>query len=130
LSKDLKLSASRWQAIGVIHRAPMTVAAISRRLSLSRQSIQQTVNRLKQQDIIEFVDNPDHRTSPLVQLTAHGLKIREILVERQAYVTAQVTNDLAYSVAEIEKLTSQLQQIRIRTAQVDAAQVVTKSDNQ
>lgn len=125
LSKDLELSASRWQAIGIIHREPITVAAIARRLSLSRQSVQQTVNRLEKQEIVEFIDNPDHRTSPLVRLTAKGRNIRKILVDRQAQVTAHITDGLGYTAEDIDELTSRLLKMRERAAQLGDLPFVT-----
>ena len=82
LSRDLEVSTARWQTIAVIRNEPMTVAAIARRLGLTRQSVQQTVNRLERQDLVEFVDNPNHRTSLLVRLTGHGHQIMDILRDR------------------------------------------------
>ena len=122
LSKDLDLSASRWQTIGIVHRKTITVAAIARRLSLSRQSVQQTINRLEKQGIVELTDNPNHRTSPLVQLTAHGQEVRGILADRQAHVTATLTEELGYTIKDIDRMTHQLQYMREQAAQLDLLQ--------
>jgi len=130
LSKDLEVSTARWQTIAVIRYEPITVAAISRRLGLSRQSVQQTVNRLEKQGIVEFVDNPDHKTSPLVQLTTQGTEIMNILEERQTRLTAHFTGGLGYTIEELDELTGRLRHMREHARQIDALEFVTnKSEN-
>jgi len=125
LSKDLDISTARWQTIAVIRYAPITVAAISRRLGLSRQSVQQTVNRLEAQGIVEFADNPDHKTSPLVQLTARGREIMDILEERQTRLTAFFTGGLGYTIEELDELTGRLRHMREHANQIDTLEFVT-----
>ncbi len=120
LSKDLEISTARWQTIAVIRYEPITVAALSRRLGLSRQSVQQTVNRLVKQGLVEFIDNPDHRTSPLARLTERGKEIMEILLDRQTRLTAHFTGGLGYTVEEIDHLTGRLKHMREHAAQLDA----------
>ncbi|MFQ5635436.1 MAG: MarR family winged helix-turn-helix transcriptional regulator [Gammaproteobacteria bacterium] len=124
LSKDLDVSTARWQTMAVIRYAPITVAAISRRLGLSRQSVQQTVNRLEKQGVVEFADNPDHRTSPLVKLTPHGKEIMRILVERQAELTAHFTDGLGYDLQALQRLTDELRRMREHARQVDALEIM------
>lgn len=124
LSKDLEVSTARWQTLAVIRYEPITVAALSRRLGLSRQSVQQTVNRLVKQGLVEFTDNPDHRTSPLTRLTGRGREIMEILLDRQTRLTAQFTGGLGYTVDEIDHLTNQLRHMREHARQIDALEFV------
>ncbi len=124
LSKDLEVSTARWQTLAVIRYEPITVAALSRRLGLSRQSVQQTVNRLVKQGLVEFTDNPDHRTSPLTRLTGRGREIMEILLDRQTRLTAQFTGGLGYTVDEIDHLTNQLKHMREHARQIDALEFV------
>lgn len=127
LSKDLEVSTARWQTIAVIRYAPITVAAISRRLGLSRQSVQQTVNRLEKQGIVEFIDNPDHKTSPLVQLTENGQEIMSILEERQARLTAHFTGGLGFTIEELDELAAQLKHMREHAREIDALKFVTNT---
>lgn len=127
LSKDLDVSTARWQTIAIIQREPMTVAGISRRLGLSRQSVQQTVNRLETQGLVEFVDNPDHKTSPLVQLTAHGNEVMGILRERQTRLTAHFTGGLGYTIEELDELTDRLRHMREHASQIDTDEFVTNT---
>ncbi|MGI9344236.1 MAG: MarR family winged helix-turn-helix transcriptional regulator [Gammaproteobacteria bacterium] len=119
LSKDLEVSTSRWQTIAVIRNEPLTVSAISRKLGLTRQSVQQTVNRLEKQGLVDFVDNPNHRTSPLVHLTEHGRDVMETLRDRQTRLTAHFTGGLGYTAEEIEQLTEQLRHLREHAESID-----------
>jgi DNA-binding MarR family transcriptional regulator len=129
LSQDLEVSTARWQTIAVIRNEPETVASIARSLGLSRQSVQQTVNRLEKQGVVEFIENPNHRTSQLVQLTDQGRHIMDILRDRQTRLTALFTGGLGYSVAEIDRLTDELQHLREHAAQIDATQFVEEDQN-
>ena len=49
-----------------------TVARVARRLGLSRQAVQKSANELVDLGHLRFFDNPDHKTSPLVELTPEG----------------------------------------------------------
>jgi len=129
LSQDLEVSTARWQTIAVIRNEPQTVASIARSLGLSRQSVQQTINRLEKQDIVEFIENPNHRTSQLVQLTDNGRHVMDILRDRQTRLTAFFTGGLGYSVDEIDRLTDELQHLREHAAQIDASQFVDEDQN-
>ena len=124
LSKDLNISTARWQIIGVVQHGPRTVAGISRRLGLTRQSVQQTVNRLEEQKLVEFIDNPDHRTAPLVRLTGRGKEIMDTLGDRQARLTGEFTGGLGLTIEEIDQLTAQLEHMREHAAQIDAREFV------
>jgi len=128
LSKDLEVSTARWQTIAAIRNEPLSVAAIARRLGLSRQSVQQTVNRLEKQDIVEFTENPDHRTSPLVQLTDRGEEIMETLRERQTRLTAYFTRDLGYSAEEVEQLSQQLRDMRAHADRIGLLEAAKRQD--
>lgn len=129
LSKDLEVSTARWQTIAVIRNEPRTVAEIARRLGLSRQSVQQTVNRLCEQDITEFVDNPAHKTSQLVRLTDHGKEVMATLRDRQTRLTAQFTAGLGLSVDEIDRLTEKLEHLRRHAEQIDTAEFISNTDD-
>lgn len=129
LSKDLEVSTARWQTIAVIRNEPLTVAEIARRLGLSRQSVQQTVNRLRVQDITEFIDNPAHKTSQLVRLTDYGKDVMETLRDRQTRLTAQFTGGLGMSVDEIDMLTEKLEHLRLHAEQIDTAEFINDPHN-
>ena len=51
---------------------PRTVPQIARSRPVARQTIQRSVNWLLSQGFVEYVENPDHRRSKLLRLTAAG----------------------------------------------------------
>src|SRR5215468_3004004 len=74
LAEQEGLTAARWQVLGAVALAgrPLTVPQIARRMGLTRQAVQATVNQLHRDTMIETSDNPDHRRSPLIDLTERG----------------------------------------------------------
>jgi DNA-binding MarR family transcriptional regulator len=80
------LTSARWQVLGAMDlaRRPLTVSQIARRMGLTRQSVQATVNRLLDEALVETDENPDHRRSPLIRLTELGSAKCVRLDRRQA----------------------------------------------
>ena len=76
--------AARWQVLGAVALAgqPLTVPQIARRMGLTRQAVQETVNRLMAEALAEALDNLDHRRPPLVWLTELGRR-RYAAVDRR-----------------------------------------------
>src|SRR5919109_2455052 len=74
LAAEEGLSSARWQVLGAIAlaRRPLTVPQIARRMGLTRQSVQASVNRLLGEALVEADENPDHSRSPLIHLTEVG----------------------------------------------------------
>ncbi len=71
---------ARWQTMWTIDAAgALTIPQIARRLGVSRQNEQRVVNDLVDAGLAEFVINPDHKTSPLAQLTARGERVLEAI---------------------------------------------------
>jgi DNA-binding MarR family transcriptional regulator len=68
------LTAARWQVLGAVAMAgrPLTVPQIARRMGLTRQAVQATVNQLHRDALVDTSDNLDHRRSPLITLTELG----------------------------------------------------------
>ena len=52
--------------------ARLTVPAIARRYRVSRQHVQATANRLLEGGLLHGIDNPRHKRSPLLRLSARG----------------------------------------------------------
>ena len=79
------LTAARWQVLGALALAgrPLTVPQIARRMGLTRQAVQASVNRLRAQGLVETGANLDHRRSPLIRLTPLGRQRYEALDRRQ-----------------------------------------------
>ena len=63
---------ARWQLLSVVSETPLTVPSAARRLGITRQAVQRVANDLVREDLAIFRPNRDHRTSPLLELTAHG----------------------------------------------------------
>jgi DNA-binding MarR family transcriptional regulator len=80
------LTSARWQVLGALALAgrPLTVPQVARRMGLTRQSVQASVNRLLGDGLVEAADNPDHRRSPLIRPTARGDATYAALQRRQA----------------------------------------------
>jgi DNA-binding MarR family transcriptional regulator len=112
LARELDLTPARWQAIAVVQREPVTVSEISRRLGIKRQSVQPTVNRLRDQGIVELKNNPDHRRAPLVELTPLGREIWGQLLARQQQLTMAFTGSLELTALDLERLTTELRALR------------------
>jgi len=80
------LTAARWQVLGALALAgrPLTVPQIARRMGLTRQTVQASVNRLVSEALTEAGQNLDHRRSPLIRLTELGNQKYAALDQRQA----------------------------------------------
>ena len=66
---------ARWQLLSVISAGPHTVAQIARRLGYTRQSIQRPADQLADEELVRYDSNPDHKTSPLVEMTEEGQRV-------------------------------------------------------
>lgn len=68
------LTAARWQVLGavVLEGRAMSVPRIARRMGLTRQSVQASVNRLLADGLVEAMANDAHQRSPLFRLTSAG----------------------------------------------------------
>ena len=81
-----RLTPARWQVLGALALAgrPLTVPQIARRMGLTRQAVQASVNRLLADALVEARGNLDHRRSPLIALTERGSHTYAAVDQRQA----------------------------------------------
>ncbi len=63
---------------------PQTVPQIAREKSVSRQHIQTVVNDLFELELIEAVENPVHKRSPLIQITNAGEALFRSIRKKEA----------------------------------------------
>ena len=63
---------ARWQVLSAASDSTKSVPQIARRLGVTRQNVQRIADGLVSQRFAQFTANPDHRTSPHLQLTATG----------------------------------------------------------
>jgi DNA-binding MarR family transcriptional regulator len=80
-----RLTPARWQVLGAVALAgrPLTVPQIARRMGLTRQAVQASVNRLLAEALVEARGNLDHRRSPLIALTERGSQKYAAVDQRQ-----------------------------------------------
>jgi len=114
LAAEEGLTSARWQVLGAVALAerPLTVSQIARRMGLTRQSVQASVNRLISEELVEADENPDHRRSPLVRLTELGTRKYARLEPRQT----KWINELAagLTVADLSTAARVLQELSSR----------------
>lgn len=83
LSRDLQLSAARWQILSAIDAQPRTVAQVARHFELTRQGVLWAVQGMVRDGLVELIRNPDHRRAKLVRPTPHGRSLFEEVSRRQ-----------------------------------------------
>ena len=115
LAAQQGLTSARWQVLGalVLSGRPLTVSQIARRMGLTRQSVQASVNRLRGDALIKIEENPDHRRSPLIRLTELGRAKYAGLQRRQvgwvnALAAGLKVSDLEITGRVLEELTARL----------------------
>jgi DNA-binding MarR family transcriptional regulator len=80
---------------------PLTVPQIAQMRPTSRQRMQRLANELAAEGLVEFIDNPKHRRSKLVQLTLKGdARYRELDARLLSIAS---TMGVALSEADIRK---------------------------
>jgi DNA-binding MarR family transcriptional regulator len=97
LAANEGLTSARWQVIGAIALAEqaLTVPQIARRMGLTRQSVQASVNRLRADELLDAEPNPDHGRSPLIRLTASGRARYAALERRQVKWINEIAEGIA-----------------------------------
>jgi DNA-binding MarR family transcriptional regulator len=74
-----------WSVLQVLgHLGPLTVPAIARVRTVSRQSIQTLVNRLEAHGYVALAANPAHKKSGLVHLTDRGGRLLVAVTARES----------------------------------------------
>ena len=88
---------------------PLTVPQIAEMRPTSRQRMQRLADELAAEGLVEFIDNPKHRRSMLVQLTRKGNAAYRDLNTR--FLMSASTMGAALSDAEIRKTTQVVRQL-------------------
>ncbi len=73
LARPAGLTATRWQVLGAVLPAPLSVAGIARTMGITRQSVQRTADQLVDDGLAEYAPNPAHRRAKLLRPTPAGL---------------------------------------------------------
>lgn len=95
---------------------PQTVPQLARARPVSRQHIQTLANELAAQDLVEFVDNPAHRRSKLVAITAEGERRLAEVTERIEATYEVISSGMDET--EIRAATKVLSELRRRAAEL------------
>lgn len=90
----LGLTPARWQILGSIANAPMTMADIARFLGNARQSVRRIVCELEAESLVELRENPRHKRAPLIALTPEGTKIYALANQRRLPWNARLAVEL------------------------------------
>ena len=88
---------------------PLTVPQIARMRPTSRQRMQRLADELAAEGLVEFIDNPKHRSSKLVRLTRKGDARYRKLSARLVAIASTMGVDL--SEADIRKTTEIVRQL-------------------
>ena len=84
---------------GLLHElaqhGPQTVPHLARSRNVSRQHIQTLVNRMASEGQLQFVENPAHQRSSLVQITAAGKALLAAIDRREATHLSELRIDLS-----------------------------------
>jgi DNA-binding MarR family transcriptional regulator len=73
------ITAAWWQVLGGVLDQPRTVAAIGRRMGMTRQGVQRVADLLAANHLAEYRPNPEHRRAKLLACTEAGYwAIRQI----------------------------------------------------
>ncbi len=94
IAADVGQTQPRWQLMSVVLERPLTVPQAARRLGLSRQAVQRTANEIVDAGLADLVDNPDHRVSKLLELTADGRDTLVRIMARAEEFNARVASAL------------------------------------
>jgi DNA-binding MarR family transcriptional regulator len=88
---------------------PLTVPQIAQMRPTSRQRMQRLADELAAEGLVDFIDNPKHRRSKLVRLTAKGAaRYREL---NARFLSIASTMGAALSEADIRKTTEIVRQL-------------------
>jgi DNA-binding MarR family transcriptional regulator len=97
-------------------RGPAPVPNIARSRGVSRQHIQTIVNELLSEGLVELRDNPAHRRSCLVALTAVGDATIAAIRDTERAVLGDAFSDV--DTADVRAATQTLRAVRVRIADV------------
>jgi len=114
MARPAGLTAARWQVLGAVLRAPLTVSDAARAMGLTRQSVQRLADALVADGMAEYVDNPRHRRAKLLQPTQAGWDAIDVIRPLQHAFTHQVTEgmdeeELRQAVALMDRLIAKLE---------------------
>jgi DNA-binding MarR family transcriptional regulator len=95
---------------GLRRHGAQTVPNMARMRPVSRQHVQELVNRLRELGLVEYTVNPAHKRSQLVRLTTEGAQKIDEMEVRERRLLSRL--DTGHSPGEIERATGILKGVR------------------
>ena len=85
ITEEFGLSSARWKVMGAIEKSTdlVTVSQISRIMGQSRQATQRVVDVMVKDELVAWLDNPNHKKAKLVELTDKGKQTYNLLDKKQ-----------------------------------------------
>ncbi|MBI4083443.1 MAG: MarR family transcriptional regulator [Candidatus Lambdaproteobacteria bacterium] len=116
LHADLGVTASQHAVLEALaDDGAQTVPQIARRKGVTRQHIQVLVNSLLSAGLVQAIENPGHRRSVLIGLTAEGARRFGVMRERERGLLEEL--DAAF---EVRRLTQATETLRRLAAEIEA----------
>jgi DNA-binding MarR family transcriptional regulator len=114
LTRPAGQTSARWQVLGALDEAPLTVAAVGRRMGLARQSVQRIADILEREGLVEYGPNPGHQRAKLATLTPRGRTTLNAITNRQIEWANQVVRrvpeaDLAHALRTLRLLRQRIE---------------------
>jgi DNA-binding MarR family transcriptional regulator len=108
------LTAAWWQVIGGVLDEPRSVAAVARRMGMTRQGVQRVADVLVDRGFAEYRPNPAHRRAKLLACTPAGYDaVRRIAVVQHPWAarvgSAVGADALRSALATTERLVAELE---------------------
>lgn len=108
--EDLEINASQRAVIEALSgEEQFSVPQIAKKLNVSRQHVQVLVNELLAKELVKAGENPSHKRSPLISISATGLALFASVEKRErdlltALQSSFSNTDLATSLKTLETL--------------------------
>lgn len=87
-------SRAAWRVLDAARGEPQSVAQLARKLGQSRQGVQRVADSLVENGLATYETNPNHRRSPLLQLSERGDSAVRALQREAASRAPDVEHDL------------------------------------
>ena len=102
LHQDIGITSAQRAVLETLYEnGAQTVPQIARSKSVSRQHIQVIVDSLSSDALIEAVENPAHKRSPLIQLTPSARKIFAKMRRKEAKLIKELAEEFAFDDLEV-----------------------------
>ena len=105
-----ELAAAKRGILKSLESGPQTVPQMARARPVSRQHIQSLVDPLAAAGYVELVDNPHHRRSRLVRLTAKGQTAVDRINRREQAIYARLSR--CFAPGRVRRAASLLREVR------------------